>query len=151
MSNTKRLALDIAMLVAVVVLMNPLLTGVDVHIWLGAALLLPALLHTALNWDWAMRTIDRLFERMRAASRLKALLGALLFISFVTVMLSGVMVIPAVANTFIAAYATWHTLHSLSAWGFTLLALVHAAVHARWILGVINRAVSAPPSEGALR
>lgn len=151
MNNTKRLTLDIAMFATVVVLMNPVMTGVNLHIWLGLAVTLPALLHVALNWDWAMRSIDRLFEKMRAASRIKLGLGALLFISFVIVTLSGVMVVPAVANSFLAAYATWHVLHSLSAWAFTGLALVHLVVHARWIAGVVGRALSAPTSEGALR
>ncbi|HET6351055.1 MAG TPA: DUF4405 domain-containing protein [Coriobacteriia bacterium] len=153
MDNKKRLLLDIAMFAAIVVLMNPILTGINAHIWIGLALFVPALLHVALNWDWAMRTVDRLFEAIRGASRAKLALGFALFVSFVTVMLSGVMVVPAVANSFIAAYAAWHALHSLSAWAFTGLALTHLVIHARWIAGVLQRGYTTTvrPSEGALR
>lgn len=153
MNNKKRLMLDVAMFATIVVLMNPILTGINTHIWLGLALFAPALLHVALNWDWAMRTVDRLFEAIRGASRAKLVLGFGLFVSFVTVMLSGVMVIPAVANSFIAAYAAWHVLHTLSAWAFTGLALTHLVVHFRWIAGVLQRglAIAVNPSEGALR
>lgn len=151
MKNTSRLAIDATMFVAIVALMNPEVTGVNLHIGLGIALLLPALMHVALNWESPMHTIDRVFEKLRSGSRFNLAMAVMLFATFVAVSLSGIMVVPVIANAFISSYSAWHALHSASAWAFTALAVTHLVLHARWIGGVVRRAVSTPSPEGVLR
>lgn len=137
MSRTARLALDLGLLVAFLVAFSPGLTGISVHEWLSLAILVPTLVHLVVNWDWVLRVCARLFERIRATSRVNLAVDALLFGAVVTVMLSGLMISQAIASA-IGVMATsggaWSAVHTISAFGTMVLLGVHFALHASWML-----------------
>jgi hypothetical protein len=141
MTRTARLALDIGLLLAFLVAFVPTVTGISVHEWLSLAIVVPALVHLVINWEWVMRVAARLFASIRAASKVNLVVDALLFGASVTVMLSGLMVsqvIAAAAGVTAASGGLWSAVHALSAYGTMTLLAVHFALHASWIARTIR-------------
>lgn len=136
-SNRTRLALDGGLFVALLVAFSPATTGISVHEWLSLAIILPALFHLIINWDWVVHALSRLLGKLRAVSRANLLVDAVLFVSAVTVMLSGFMVSQSIASalgvTVVPALA-WHVAHSFSAKLSIILMVVHLGLHWRWVL-----------------
>ncbi len=142
MNTRKRLALDIVMLVAFLAASNPYMTGIGVHEWLSIGLFAAALFHLVLNWDWVERVSDRLIERMSTVSAVDFTVDAILFVAFVAVSVSGLLISQVVLSLFGIAASTnavWSTVHSLSAIVTMASLAAHFALHWRWIAGVIKR------------
>ncbi len=148
MSNTKRLGLDAALLVLLVIAFVPKATGIAIHEWLSLALAGGLLVHMVVNWEWVLKVSARFFDRLRTASRINLLIDASTFLSAVTVMVSGLaisQVVLAASGAATAPGATWYMLHSLSARTTMLLSLVHVALHWRWIVSTTRRAWNGSP------
>jgi hypothetical protein len=141
MSAAKRLLVDLVLFAAVVAAYKPDETGITVHEWLALALAIPVLLHLVVNWDWVGRVGRALFRRLRRVTRLNFAVDTLLFVATVTVMLSGFVVSTALAGALGLATdpePIWYAVHSVSADATMALALVHLALHWRWIVRVIR-------------
>jgi hypothetical protein len=85
--------------------------------------------------------------RLLSVSRLNFVVDVGLFVASVTVMVSGIMVAPALLEPlgvhFTPTYA-WHLVHSWSADATIVLFALHAALHWRWALGVVKRMAADP-------
>lgn len=142
MSNTSRLALDATVLAAYLLANNPSATGIAIHEWLSIGLALVICMHAALSWEWIASTTKRLFAKAKAASKLNLVIDSVLFLSFVTVMLSGLLisrVVLGAVGIHVAAGGVWRILHTLSA-DVALWALaIHFALHWQWIADVARR------------
>ena len=68
MSNRTRLTIDAVLLAGLLIAFFPARTGISTHEWLSVALVVPALFHLVINWDWVMRTSGRLFAKLRTTS-----------------------------------------------------------------------------------
>lgn len=141
MSARKRLVLDAILFVATLVAFFPETTGISVHEWLSLALVVPLLFHLVINWTWVVKTLGRFLEKLKATSRLNMFVDAALFVSAVTVMLSGLLVSQVIAAAFgqtTSPSAMWVFMHSLSAKTTILFTLVHLALHANWIARILQ-------------
>jgi len=140
MTPRERLVLDLTIFAVVMAAANPALTGLSFHEWLGFVLVLPALVHLVVNWDWVLRVCATFFGRARNASRLNLAIDAGLFGALVAVTLSGVLVIPGLsASLGLSASGEWHAVH-LAASNLTIaFTLAHFAMHWRWIVDVTRR------------
>lgn len=144
MSARYRILLDVALLAAIVVAYAPSLTGVPLHEWLSIAILVPFIVHLAINWEWVIRVAKGALARLRAATAINAIVDVALFVAAVTVVLSGLLISQAVLPTLglsLGASAIWHSLHSLSADATIVLLLVHFALHAKWMAAVLGNAL----------
>ena len=141
MTATKRLPLDAFMFAAFLAAYRPLTTGLSLHEWLAVALVTPILVHSVLNWDWAVRVTASFSRRLRAKTRVNLVVDVALYLSTVTVMVSGFMVSRVIAQV-LGFSATqdplWYRVHSVSADAAIGLALLHTALHWRWFLRVIE-------------
>jgi len=158
MSARNRLLLDIALFAAIVMAYAPSATGISVHEWLSLAIVIPTLLHLILNWDWVVRTADKLMSRLSSVSKLNLVVDVALFVAAVAVTVSGLMVSQAISATLgfsATATALWSEVHSLAADATMLLLFVHFGLHAKWMarilqsgLGVFDEPVvtDAPPA-----
>ena len=154
MSTRTRLVLDLGMFGALLVAFNPAWTGIAIHEWLSVAVIVPLLFHLIINWEWTLRVIERFTERLLHTSRLNLVVDIALFVSTVTVMLSGLLVSQAIAGAMglsVAPSAMWVAVHSVSANATIVLLLAHLGLHAGWVVNAARRfgVASAPP--GALR
>ncbi len=151
MGRHSRLALDAGLLIAFLVALRPELTGVSLHEWLSVAIGLPTLLHLVVNWDWVLHAVSRVLGRMRATSRVNLGVDAALFVSAVTVMVSGFaisQVIAAAIGVSTTPGTIWYAAHALSARTTVLLLLAHLALNARWIIETVKS--SLPETSGAI-
>lgn len=135
MRRTSRLLLDVGLLVGFLVASTPSVTGVGFHEWLSVGIATGVLVHLVVNWEWAVRTARRLFEKARLTPKVNLVVDALLFVATVTVMLSGMMISQSVAAVFgltVDAETIWRLTHSASAIATAGLLALHTALHARW-------------------
>lgn len=147
MSVRSRLVLDAGLLVALLVAFNPAWTGIAMHEWLAVAVIVPLLWHLIINWEQTLRFVDRFVARLRAASRVNLIVDAVLFVSSVAVMVSGLMVSQAIAALLglsIAPDALWVAVHSFTADLTVVLLCVHFALHWRWMLNALRRVSTSP-------
>lgn len=96
-----------------------------------------------------MRTVGRVFGRLRATSAVNLVVDATLFLATVTVMLSGLMlsqVIAAALGVSVTPSVTWHVAHAWSANATIVFMLLHFALHASWFARVFNSLFTPSPT-----
>jgi hypothetical protein len=142
MSARARLWLDLALFGALFIAYNPAWTGVAVHEWLCVITVVPLLFHVIVNWDMTLAILRRFAQLVKAMPKVNLVVDAVLFVTAVTVMLSGLLVSQYVLSTFglrVTPTALWVTTHRWSADATILLLLVHFALHWRWIVNVAGK------------
>ena len=136
MSARARIWLDLVLFAALFVAYNPAWTGIAVHEWLCVVALVPLLFHVVINWNQTLQVLRRIAQRLRAMPKVNLIVDAALFVAFVTVMLSGLLVSQAITRSLgvtIMPDSLWVSAHAWSADATILLLLVHFALHWRWI------------------
>ncbi len=147
MSAKTNLFVDSVILVGFLVAFEPLLTGIAIHEWLSLALAATLMVHLVLHWEWVLNVAARFLRKWFHESRLNFIVDTALFIAFVLVMLSGILISRSILGLLgiqLAASPAWRTLHSLSADASLYLTGLHFALHWKWIASTINRFVVAP-------
>jgi hypothetical protein len=154
MSRKARWIIDVIILVVWLLADNPDATGISLHEWLSVGLGLAAAVHLALNWDWVLHAARRILGKLRSASRLNFIVDVVLFLSFVAVMQSGI-VISQVLLPLVGLKAVpgefWTELHSASAQMSIVALAVHFALHWRWIASTARMLFApGPPAGGSI-
>jgi cytochrome b561 len=135
-----KLYLDIVLIAVYVILMEPHFTGETWHEWIGLAIGGAIIIHLVLNWKWVVKVTQRFFfGKLKSKTRISYLLNLGLFISFMTIILSGI-IISHNLNTIEAlgldrqVQGTWKQVHSWAAGVVLLLVGAHLGLHWRWIV-----------------
>ncbi len=140
--NRTNLFIDLGIFGVFLVAANPNLTGLPLHEWLGVALAGTLVMHLLLHWRWIVSVSLHFFRQLWHDSRLQYVVDLLLFISFTTVMMSGLMisrvVLPALGIA-MTRNPAWVPLHSLSANATLALIAMHTALHWNWIVKTSKR------------
>jgi hypothetical protein len=127
--------LDAALFVAIFVASRPAWTGVGLHEWLAGLLVLPALYHLIINWDWVMNIGPRLVAKLRTTSGINFAIDVALFLALIAVSVSGIMLIPGVLGeeTGPGMFSVWLKTHQIAS-DLTIVAmLAHFVMHASWL------------------
>lgn len=148
MSKTKiNLSVDIALFLIFLVVYEAKATGEVVHEWLGVGIVAVIILHILLHWQWVVNITRRFFQQLKTEPRINYILNAVLFISFTTIIFSGLMISRSVLPFFgLAAPDTpfWKMLHSLAS-DITLgLVALHIALHWQWLANAVKRYAITP-------
>ena len=147
MSKTN-LLVDTGIFVAMLVAMEPNFSGVAIHEWLSLALAAVIIFHLLLHWKWIVKVGAQFFKKLWHVSRLKLVVDSLLFVDFVAVMLSGIMIsrvaLPALGVSLGQTDMAWRSFHSLTADSCILLVGLHFALSWNWVVSTIKRIVIAP-------
>ncbi len=142
-----KLAIDIVLFIAFLIVMYPRSSGISVHEWLATSLLAVLMTHLLLNWDWIVQVTRRFIGKINVQSRLNYVLNWLLFIDGAVIMLSGLMisevVLPSLGIQLPRNFA-WRGLHNLSANLFLGLLGLHTALHWSWVVNAFKRYVFQP-------
>ncbi len=83
--------LDASLLVLLLLIQSPRLTGVLAHETLGLAIVVPLVLHLLLSWHWIIAKGKRLGAGASWRSRFNYALNAALFVPAVVTIISGVL------------------------------------------------------------
>ncbi len=145
--NRTNLLVDVSIFLAFIIAMEPRFSGVPVHEWLSVALAATVVVHLLLHWQWIVSVGGKFFRKLWHASRLKFVVDSLLFVAFVGIMMSGIMISKSFLPTLgvqIQTGQVWRQLHTLSADAGMLLVGLHFALSWNWIVAMLKRYLVAP-------
>jgi hypothetical protein len=135
----------------------------DLHTWSGAAMIAAAAIHLALHWSWVTNMARRAWKELRGQcgcmngrGRYNLTLNLTVALSFLVAALSAIyfLFFPASGRMpdplFLFSRATWDMLHNWSGVVLIASAVLHLAIHWRWIVKVTRSALHpAPPRRPA--
>jgi cytochrome b subunit of formate dehydrogenase len=133
-------------------------TWSDLHLWGGVVMIAAVLVHFAIHWQWVKRMSGRVVSGVRLqgtnlsrGSKVNVAINLLIAISFLICALSGVYFIfgpsggyeggrnPAYDPGFLFSRVTWDLIHAWSGVAMIVAAVVHFAIHWRWVKNVTSR------------
>jgi hypothetical protein len=146
--NTKlNFWIDVAVFAGFMVAMEPHSTGVTIHEWFTVAAVGTLIVHFVLHWDWFIRLTSRFFVKLFDSSRLNYLIAIAVFMGFIAIMLSGLMIsehfVPWLGLHPQGRFA-WRRIHDLAANLTLLLVAVHVALRWEWVKAAFLRLVVSP-------
>ncbi len=128
------------------------------HLWGGVLMIVAIAVHFAIHWQWVKRMSGRMVSGMRAqgpklsrGAKVNVAINLLIAISFLLCALSGVYFIfgpsggyqggqnPAYDPGFLFSRTTWDLIHTWSGVAMIVAAVVHFAIHWRWVKNVTAR------------
>jgi hypothetical protein len=147
-SQTKvKLWIDIFIFIAFLIVMEPHLSDLPVHEWLGLSLTFVMVVHLLLSWDWIIQITKRFFKTVGGQNRINYILNWLFLLDGVVIMMSGIMIsreaIPAL-GLHLTLGPGWYKLHDLSTNVALLLLGLHTALHWNWIVSTLSRYIFNP-------
>ena len=139
--------IDVATFTGFMIAMEPRFTGGINHEWFTVAAVGTLIVHFVLHWDWFIRLTSRFFVRTFHSSRLNYLIAIAIFLGFISIMVSGLMIsehfIPSLGLRLDGRYA-WRRIHELAANLTLLLVAVHVALRWEWIKAACIRLLVDP-------
>lgn len=145
--NKVNLAVDLGIFGAVLLALQPHLTGVAIHEWLGIAFGAAIVTHLLLHWQWIVEVTKRFFARTSWSARVNYILNSLLFIDVTIIIFTGLMIskaaLPSLGLQVDQDFA-WRALHGEASDLAVLLVGLHVALHWKWIANTVKRYVIAP-------
>ena len=128
----------------------------DLHTWGGIAMIVAAIIHLVIHWSWvvsmARRTWNELTGQcgcMNSRGRMNLTMNAIVAISFVITAVSGVyfLFVPggrwAADPMILFARTTWDMIHTWAGIVLTITAILHFAIHWKWVTKVTRKMVGA--------
>ena len=121
------------------------------HTWSGVAMIIAAMIHILIHWDWIIRTISRSWKvitRQRNPFGLRLtyniVLDAVIGLSFLVCSISSVyfMIFPASGPTgevFLLNKSTWDLVHTWSGVLMTITAMLHFVLHWKWVMNITGK------------
>lgn len=119
------------------------------HTWTGILMIAAVVIHFAIHWKWVKMMIARTIQtmlshnsQMSRGTRINVAVDATIASSFVVAAVSGLyfFFFPAsTRTTLLFNSTTWDLIHTWSGVVLIVAALVHLAIHWRWIVNVTSR------------
>jgi hypothetical protein len=135
------LLIDLGIFIALLVTLEPAVTGIPIHEWFSVAFAGAIVVHLLLHWNWIVSVMVKFFRKLFHTSRLQFVLDILLFIAFNAVMMSGFMLSRDVLPFFglrPLESPVMRALHSLSANATLILVGVHFALNWNWVVNAVR-------------
>jgi hypothetical protein len=124
----------------------------DLHTWGGVAMIAAALIHLAIHWPWVTSMTRRTWNEltgkcgcMNARGRWNLILNSLVAVSFILTAISGVyfLFVPggrwAADPGLLFSRSTWDLIHTWAGVTLTAAALIHFAIHWKWVIKVTRK------------
>jgi len=121
-------------------------TWEEVHTWSGVAMIVVAVVHLAVHWRWvkmmAIRVVNAIRTRgagLSKGARVNVAINLVVALSFVLVSASGIYFLLWPAGG--SSETVWDMIHTWSGVAMIAAAVVHLAIHWRWVKNVTVRMV----------
>lgn len=124
----------------------------DLHTWGGLAMIAAALIHLVIHWRWVVNMARRLWQEVTGKSagvsqnaRWNLILNLAVAFNFLLTALSGVyfLLFPggrgAADPLFLFSRTTWDLIHTWAGVALTGAAVIHFAIHWRWVINVTKK------------
>jgi len=126
----------------------------DLHTWGGVAMIAAAVIHLAIHWSWVLNMLRRTWNGLsgknsglNSRGRWNLMLNVVVALSFALTALSGIyfLFVPggrgAADPMILFARATWDLIHTWSGVALIAAAIVHFAIHWKWVTKVTRKMV----------
>lgn len=147
MKILRNFLIDLVIFAGFLLAFEPHITGDSIHEWLGLGLFVTAMIHLLIHWRWVANAVKKFFARMPFKTRIDSIVDWMIFVGFVVMTWSGVMISRTVLSTLgisLPGGGDWRQLHSLSAEISLYLVALHFALHWSWVAGVLRKYVGNP-------
>jgi len=129
-------------------------TWSDIHIWAGVLMIIVILIHVPLHWNWVKnmtkRTARELFgneRNLNPRSRFNVFINLMVGLSFSLTAVSGIYLLFVPGGPQFSQYdpmilfgrTTWDLIHTWSGVVLGIAALVHFAIHWKWVIKVTRK------------
>jgi len=129
-------------------------TWSDIHIWTGVLMIIVILIHVPLHWNWVKnmtkRTARELFgneRNLNPRSRFNVFINLMVGLSFSLTAVSGIYLLFVPGGPQFSQYdpmilfgrTTWDLIHTWSGVVLGIAALVHFAIHWKWVIKVTRK------------
>lgn len=130
----------------------------DLHIWGGVLMIAAVAIHFTIHWDWVKLMARRYFNALKGAAvqssrgaKVNVLVDLIIALSFLLAALSGLYFLFLTDGGFQGGYnsgydpgllfarSTWDIIHTWSGVVMIAAALLHFAIHWRWVVNVTKR------------
>ncbi|MHB1417955.1 MAG: hypothetical protein ACYC1C_22125 [Chloroflexota bacterium] len=138
--------IDAALFVGMLYSMLFDVTGLDLHQWLGLAVVLLAGYHLLLHWRWVVAITKRLFGGLHGRTRDLYATNAILLLGFLVTGLTG-LVISTWLQLPLGDYLLWRDVHVIASILTLSLVLMKVALHWRWIITAAAQVFVVPPAD----
>jgi hypothetical protein len=129
----------------------------DIHTWGGVLMIAAVVIHFSIHWDWVVRMSRRVANTLRGQSgkfsrgaRINVWVDLMIGLSFLVTAVSAIYLLflptgyqggrnPGYDPGILFSRTTWDLIHT---WAFVFMviaALLHIAIHWRWIVNVTRR------------
>jgi cytochrome b subunit of formate dehydrogenase len=133
----------------------------DLHTWSGVIMIAVALIHLVLHWRWLVSTTRRIFKELsgqcgciNARGRWNLVLDLVVAISFILTALSGIYFLFVTGGRWVAdpmilfSRTTWDLIHTWAAVILIASAVIHFAIHWKWITKVTRNLMRSASGTG---
>jgi hypothetical protein len=119
----------------------------DLHTWFGVAMIAIVAIHLTIHWRWIVTMTKRAFNsvcfsscRLSRGAWINIAINATIALGFLLTAISGLYFLfePA-KRAFIFTATTWDLIHTWSGVAMVGAAVLHLAIHWRWIVNVTTR------------
>ncbi|HBY08654.1 MAG TPA: hypothetical protein DEH22_13045 [Chloroflexi bacterium] len=132
-------------------------TWEDLHLWFGLLMIVAALVHIVIHWNWIVSMARRVWgeltqgqNRFNRRSRYNLLINAAIGLSFIITALSGLYLffVPGgshgvVDPVILFTRTTWDLIHTWAGILMIAAAVIHFSIHWRWVVKVSGKMVKA--------
>ena len=139
--------IDVSLFIAFLLVMNVPLTGIATHEWLGITIGAGLVAHLVQHGNWLATVTQRFRTATSLRNRLNYLMTGLLFIAFVSIIVSGLVISEAALpwlGVTTSSSVFWLWLHLVSVDFVLLLTGLHIALNWAWIASSFDRFVRKP-------
>jgi preprotein translocase subunit SecY len=126
----------------------------DLHTWGGIAMILAAIIHLTIHWQWVVSMARRTWKElagqcgcMNARGRWNLILNIIVAASFLLTAVSGVYFLFAPSGRWAAdpmilfARTTWDLIHTWAGVALISAASIHFSIHWRWVTKVTRKMI----------
>jgi len=123
-----------------------------IHTWVGAAMILAAVIHFAIHWLWVVNMARRTWKEitgvygpMNLRGHLNLIVNVVVIVSFIITALSSVYFLYFPGNQWIPdpmiifSRTVWDLIHTWAGVTMTAAVLVHFVIHWKWVVKVTNK------------
>jgi hypothetical protein len=136
------ICLDTTLLIILVLLLSPRMTGLALHEALGFIFFIPIIIHLLIAWPWIQKATRKFFSTASRRTRFNFFLNAILFVLIIIELVSGCIisqvVLPALGvNT--VNDRSWRAAHNVPLNFVVLFAGLHIAINWEWIVRAFKK------------
>lgn len=128
--------IDFVAFIGFLIAFEPHVTGVPLHEWLTISGVGTLVIHLLIHWDWVIRLTQRFFKNLFHISRLNYVIAVVIFLGFISIMTSGLMISESFMPFFGLSQDTgrgWYAIHDLASKLTMLVVALHFALHWDWV------------------